>query len=346
MYMRLYIFLYLFLFFLSIINGYTLRSEELGRECKIDFNKSELFIEIDKNICKELEYSELNLFKFNNCVSLKNYIMNGIELWSKNNDNIKINYEKNKNRKQIKIKVKFKNLISKTVAEAYRTCDTNNLINGGIWINRKKCYYPDNLFCVYNNFLFIIFFVLGILFHNLYFIIVIDILKLKNIYKIGIGIFTITINIIIDFGLLIYIHINCNKCVPMKNVIGHEMGHILGFGHPDKNYYFNWDGYIKNCLIEKKRNILYDAGSIMLSNSNILRVMKSISYNDKLGLYDLYPSCSYSSEIYTNFKYINRETKTGLLFLLLYLIIPIIIFGIIIFYIKIKRNTQVSTVSE
>ena len=29
------------------------------------------------------------------------------------------------------------------------------------------------------------------------------------------------------------------------------MGHILGFGHPDKNYYLNWDGYIKNCMIEK-----------------------------------------------------------------------------------------------
>ena len=30
------------------------------------------------------------------------------------------------------------------------------------------------------------------------------------------------------------------------------MGHILGFGHPDKNYYLNWDGYIKNCVVKKK----------------------------------------------------------------------------------------------
>lgn len=349
--MRLYVFFYLFLFFLTVINGYTLRSEELGRECKIDFKKNELFIEIDKNICKELEYSELNLFRFNNCESFKKYIREGIELWSKNNDNIKINYkknneknnEKNKNRKQIKIKVKFKNLISTTVAEAYRTCDTNKLIDGGIWINREKCYYPDNLFCVYNNFLFIIFFVLGTLFHNLYFIIMIDILKLKEISKVGIGIVIITI---IDFGLLIYILTNCTKCISMKNVIGHEMGHILGFGHPDKNYYLNWEGYIKNCLIEKKRNMVYDAESIMLSNSNILRVIKGISDNDKLGLYDLYPSCSYSSEIYTNFKYINEETKNGLIFLLLYLIIPIVVVGIIVFFIRMKRNAQISTVSE
>ena len=55
-----------------------------------------------------------------------------------------------------------------------------------------------------------------------------------------------------NFGLLIYIVTNYAKCISMKNVIGHEMGHILGFGHPDKNYYLNWDGYIKNCVIEKK----------------------------------------------------------------------------------------------
>lgn len=337
--MKIYFIFYLFLFFLSIINGYTLRSEELGRECKIDFKKSELFIEIDKNICKELEYSELNLFKFNNCESFKKYIKKGIELWSKNNDNIKINYEKNNNTKQIKIEVKFKNLIGTTVAKAYRTCDKKKLIEGEILINKKKCYYPDNLFCVYNDFLFIIFFVLGTVFHSLYFIIMIDILKLKEIGKIGIGIIIITL---IDFGLLIYILINCNKCISMKNVIGHEMGHILGFGHPDKNYYLNWNGYIKNCLVEKKINMNFDLDSIMLSNSNILRVIKSISKNDKLGLYDLYPSCNYSSNIYTNFENINTENKNGLLIILLYVIIPIIIVSIMVIYIKKKENVRVN----
>ena len=84
----------------------------------------------------------------------------------------------------------------------------------------------------------------------------------------------------------------------------------------------------------------------MLSDSNILRLIKSISENDKLGLYDLYPSCKYSSDIYTNFKNINEDTKNGLYFLLLYLIIPIIITGLIVIYIKIKRNTQVSSFSE
>ena len=337
--MKIYFIFYLFLFFLSIINGYTLRSEELGRECKIDFKKSELFIEIDKNICKELEYSELNLFKFNNCESFKKYIKKGIELWSKNNDNIKINYEKNNNTKQIKIEVKFKNLIGTTVAKAYRTCDKKKLIEGEILINKKKCYYPDNLFCVYNDFLFIIFFVLGTVFHSLYFIIMIDILKLKEIGKIGIGIIIITL---IDFGLLIYILINCNKCISMKNVIGHEMGHILGFGHPDKNYYLNWNGYIKNCLVEKKINMNFDLDSIMLSNSNILRAIKSISKNDKLGLYDLYPSCNYSNNIYTNFENINTENKNGLLIILLYIIIPIIIVSIIVIYIKKKENVRVN----
>ena len=341
--MRLYVFFYLFLFFSTIIDGYILRSDELKRKCIIDFKNKELFIEIDKNICDELEYNELNLFKFNSCTSFKKYIKEGIELWSRNNDNIKINYKENKNRKQIKIELKFKNLISTTVAKAYRTCDKEKLIDGYIGINKKKCYYPDNLFCVYNNFLFILLFVLGILFHNLYFIKMIDILKLNAIYKIGFGIITI---IIIDFSLLISILTNCTKCSSIKNVIGHEMGHILGFGHPDKNYYLNWEGYIKNCIVKKIINMDYDTKSIMLSDNNILRSIKNISEKDKLGLYDLYPSCKYSHNIYTNFKNINEDTEKGLYLLLLYLIIPIIIMGIIVIYIKIKRNTLVNSFSE
>ena len=341
--MKTYFIFCLFLFFLSIINGYTLRSEELGEECKIDFKKSELFIQIDKNICKELEYSKLNLFRFNNCKSLKKYIREGIELWSKNNDNIKINYKKNNNTKQIQIGIKFKNLSDKKVATAHRTCEKKNIIYGSIDINRKKCYYPDNLFCTYNNFLFIIFFVLGILFHSLYFIIIIDILKLKEICKIGIGIVLITI---IDLGLLIYIIIKCNNCNSLKTIIGHEMGHILGFGHPDKKKYLNWDGYIKKCVIEKKINMDYDKKSIMLSNSNDLKIIKSISENDRLGLYDLYPSCNYKNDIYSNFENINDENKIGLFILLLYIIIPIIIIGLIVINIKIKRNSQINTFSE
>ena len=139
-------------------------------------------------------------------------------------------------------------MIGKKVATAHRFV-IKNLIDGNIDINRKKCYYPDNLFCTYNNVLFILLFVIGILFHSLYFIIIIDILKIEEIYKSYCGVLVITI---IDFILLIYIHINCMICFSIKTIIGHEMGHILGFGHPDKNYYLNWDGYIKNCVVKKK----------------------------------------------------------------------------------------------
>ena len=90
----------------------------------------------------------------------------------------------------------------------------------------------------------------------------------------------------------------------------------------------------------------YDTKSIMLSDNNILRSIKNISEKDKLGLYDLYPSCKYSHNIYTNFKNINEDTEKGLYLLLLYLIIPIIIMGIIVIYIKIKRNTLVNSFSE
>ena len=112
------------------------------------------------------------------------------------------------------------------------------------------------------------------------------------------------------------------------------------------NYYLNWLGFIKDCVVKKKININYDSESIMLSNSNDLRIIKSISENDKLGLYDLYPSCNYKNNIFTNFKNINDENKNGLLFLLLYLIIPIILVSLIVIYIKMKRNARISSFSE
>ena len=37
--MKIYFIFCLYLFFLTIINGYILRSEELGRKCKINFKK-------------------------------------------------------------------------------------------------------------------------------------------------------------------------------------------------------------------------------------------------------------------------------------------------------------------
>ena len=43
---------------------------------------------------------------------------------------------------------------------------------------------------------------------------------------------------------------------------------------------------------------------------------------------------------------INEETKNGLVFLLLYLIIPIVVVGIIVCCIRMKRNAQISTFSE
>ena len=74
----------------------------------------------------------------------------------------------------------------------------------------------------------------------------------------------------------------------------------------------------------------------MISTSNLLRFNKGISYNDKLGLYDLYPSCNYNNiegdiygDLYDNFEYIHNDNYNILLLLVFYIgisiVIPIII---------------------
>ena len=55
----------------------------------------------------------------------------------------------------------------------------------------------------------------------------------------------------------------------------------------------------------------------MLSNSNIFRNIKSISENDKLGLYDLYPSCKYKNDIYNNFENINDEIQKWIIYFII-----------------------------
>ena len=67
----IYIFINIFLNVFLLINGYVLRKEVSGRKCNIDFSKNVLNIKFDEDFCNNLEYSEYNLFKFNNCYNLK-----------------------------------------------------------------------------------------------------------------------------------------------------------------------------------------------------------------------------------------------------------------------------------
>ena len=162
---------------------------------------------------------------------------------------------------------------------------------------------------------------------------------------------------IINTVLLIYIHINCTKCISIKNVIAHEIGHILGFDHPDQYKSMNWVGYLNNCVVEKKINNNYDIESIMISISDFLRFNKGISYNDKLGLYDLYPNCNYNNlegdmyeDVYDNFQYIHNDNYDILLLIIFYLglsiTIPILIFSFLVIYKIYKRNITVNSLAE
>ena len=137
-------------------------------------------------------------------------------------------------------------------------------------------------------------------------------------------------------GILIYITINCKKCDLLKNIIGHEMGHLLGYDHPDKRSYLNWEGEKKECKINKYINKEYDKKSIMLSNSNELRYIKEISKNDKLGLYELYPYCKNIEKKNENNEYINENNEWSIILLICYIIIPL---SILIIY-KIKKRIE------
>ena len=79
----------------------------------------------------------------------------------------------------------------------------------------------------------------------------------------------------------------------------------------------------------------------MNSLSNNLRFLESISSNDKLGLYDLYPSCNYVNDVYNNFEYWNKNNYNMNMLFLFYIILSIVLIIIIktIFYINYEDNT-------
>ena len=119
---------------------------------------------------------------------------------------------------------------------------------------------------------------------------------------------------------------------PLRTTIIHEFGHILGFGHPDEHYYYNYDAkYLYDkCVVKKYINHNYDKNSIM--NSVSVRTKTSLTTNDKLGIYDLYPSCNYSNYIYSNFKMINDDNMLFLMCMVIYIsIFPTCYFTMLIY---------------
>ena len=71
----------------------------------------------------------------------------------------------------------------------------------------------------------------------------------------------------------------------------------------------------------------------MLSTDNILRYKNKISHDDRLGLYDLYPSCvtkDYSFSI----SYINDNNRFITFFSICLLMLPFILFFLFYFFNK------------
>ena len=333
----------LFIYFINCVYGYVIIEEVNGNSCNIDFNKYNIIVKFDKNLCTYPKFSSYDTFKFNNFELFKKEIKKGIEMWTKNNDKLKIYFNntdkiiKNTAKKNININIKWDNINGNIIAHAIRNCN-RKLDGGSIILNKQKCFYPENFISLFNNIAVTLLSFVIILLHMFSFILI-DIIGKFNYYYINL--LYIIPFFIIDVCFIIYININCNKCNFLKNVVAHEFGHILDFGHPDKNYYLNWDGFIQNCIIKKHINANYDTKSIMNSLSNNLRFLESISSNDKLGLYDLYPSCNYVNDVYNNFEYWNKNNYNMNMLFLFYIILSIVLIIIIktIFYINYEDNT-------
>ena len=326
----------LFIFFINCIYGYVIRSEVNGNKCNIDFNKYNIILHFNKNICNELRFNKYDIFKFNNCDLFKNEVKKGIYMWTKNNDVLKVYFNNTnkiiKNKANINVNIKWSSISKNTVASAERNCN-KRLVEGNIILNKNVCFYPEITLCLYSNIVIILISFIILLLHMFLFILVDIIGKFNHYY---INLLCIIPFFIIDVCFIMYININCNECNFLKNVIAHEFGHILDFGHPDKKYYLNWDGTIDNCIIKKYINTNYDTKSIMTSLSSDLRSLETISSNDKLGLYDLYPSCNYHNNIYNNFEHWNENNYYINMLFLFYFTMSIVLIIIIkiLFYSK------------
>lgn len=321
----------LFIFLINFSESYVLRKQITGIECYI--NKP-LLVNIDNSFCN-LDFNYINPFKFNDCNSIKIEIKNGLKMWYKNNNNIKVDfYTKNKNKKNyIPLDISAKNLFGNIIGKTDRYCNRDKLINTQINLDTKKCFYPDSYLCSIKTFylILILFAITGI---HLFIPIVYDFPKIFFYFTIFIVIFEVILSILII--------IQCEKCTPLKGAIAHEFGHVLGFSHPDEDYYFNWIAKYdkKKCIIsEKVINRNYDINSIMISKDTNFRFLSYISDNDKLGLYDLYPSCK--NIYYEDNTLINQNNVFFLGFLSLLIILPIFFLFIFKIFNKDKQRINI-----
>ena len=208
-------------------------------------------------------------------------------------------------------------IASDNVAHANRICN-KKLENGNIVLN-NKCFYPDNFICISENFELLCLFLLFLLFYSL--LNIISLTKFE-LWDNNFILTLITIKFFIYLVTFLYLLFKCNNCYSLKTTISHEFGHIIGFEHPDQHYYYNYKSSYNKCKITKEIDQQYDKKSIMISTYN--RRIIQLSLDDKLGLYDLYPSCNFNTSIYNNFEPFNINNEFFFIIYTIFVVLTVI----------------------
>ena len=113
-----------------------------------------------------------------------------------------------------------------------------------------------------------------------------------------------------------------------------EFGHIIGFEH-SQHYYYNLKSSYDKCKINKIIDQQYDKKSIMISTYN--RRIIHLSHDDKLGLYDLYPSCNFNTSIYNNFEPFNKNNEFFFIIYTIFIVLTVLFIFIYKLYIELKN---------
>ena len=122
--------------------------------------------------------------------------------------------------------------------------------------------------------------------------------NIKYIFRI-LSILLIIITILINLFFLSYLIYLCNNCIPIISLFQHEIGHVLGFNHPNEFVDLIGSYNYNTCSINNiQQNIHnYDHNSIMNTRKTFLNRM-CISKYDKIGLFHTYKNCNFRERIY------------------------------------------------
>lgn len=314
----------------------------------INFNNSYLNFNTNDDICN-LNFP-LQFIK-PSCHEINNNLYIGWKIFNLNNNFLHGNFNNNNyniSKNKIDIEIISKNLRRRTIATAtnymintkhnsYEHTEDNyrrnnlrqKLQRGIITFNKNKCYILNVSICIFFYkskisliFLFLIFNIFS------------SFLNLKYKDKI-ISILTLILLFCINIFFISFITYNCYKCTPIIPVFQHEIGHILGYTHPNefKSRDLKANYNYQTCSVHNiySNSQEFDSNSIMNTRMSYLDRI-CISKNDKIGLFHSYKNCNYDANV--NCLDANHNFFTNYIFLYIFSIFLIYIstFTINIYY--------------